>query len=223
MTSVQQQVTKQESAHSEASRFFEDLWSRGDPWALETSPYEDHRYQRLLETLADRHYERVLEIGCGAGAFTRRLATRATSICALDVSETAINRARATPCAASAAIDYRVADVMRYDIASDGPFDLVIMTETIYYLGWLYSFFDVGWLAHQLFAATREGGHLLLSNTLSAAADYLMRPWLIRTYHDLFANTGFHPEMEDVYADIKDDTEFEILTSRFCKLQVFSR
>jgi 2-polyprenyl-3-methyl-5-hydroxy-6-metoxy-1,4-benzoquinol methylase len=162
----------------------------------------------------------VLEIGCGAGAFTRRLATRAISICAIDVSETAINRARAIPSASGAAINYRVADVMQYDIASDGPFDLIVMTETIYYLGWLYSFFDIGWLAHQLFEATREGGHVLLSNTRSVSADYLMRPWLIRTYHDLFVNTGLYLEWEQIYSDSKDDMEFEVLTSRFCKPQM---
>ena len=106
---------------------------------------------------------------------------------------------------------------MQYDIASDGPFDLIVMTETIYYLGWLHSFFDVGWLAHELLEATRDGGHLLLSNTLSASADYLMRPWLIHTYHDLFKNTGFHLECENIHGDTKDDTEFQILTSRFCK------
>jgi SAM-dependent methyltransferase len=198
MTSVHPQNMKHDNAHSEASQFFENLWSRGDPWALESSPYEDHRYRRLLDILADQHYPKVLEIGCGAGVFTRRLATRATSICAIDVSQTAINRARAIPPTSGAAIDYRVADVMQYDVAADAPFDLIVMT-------------------HQLFTATREGGHLLLSNTLSAAADYLMRPWLIRTYHDLFANTGFHLEMENVYADHKDDTEFEVLTSLFCK------
>jgi predicted TPR repeat methyltransferase len=211
---------KHDSAHSEASRFFDDLWSRGDPWALETSPYEEHRYRRLLDSLADRHYEKVLEIGCGAGAFTRLLAARASSICAIDVSETAINRARAIPCQSDGAIDYRVADVMQYDMASGGPFDLIVMTETIYYLGWLHSFFDVGWLAHQLFEATREGGRLLLSNTRSDSADYLMRPWLIRTYHDLFANTGFHIETEHAYADTKDDIDFEVLTSLFCKVRM---
>jgi 2-polyprenyl-3-methyl-5-hydroxy-6-metoxy-1,4-benzoquinol methylase len=210
---------KHETSHSEATQFFEDLWSRGDPWSLETSPYEDHRYRVLLDSLADRHYEKVLEIGCGAGAFTRRLATKANSICAIDISETAINRARAIPFALGAAINYQVADVMQYDIASDAPFDLIVMAETIYYLGWLHSFFDVGWLAHQLFEATRDDGHLLLSNTRSVSADYLLRPWLIRTYHDLFANTGFQLEVEHIYADDKDDTEFEVLTSRFCKPQ----
>jgi predicted TPR repeat methyltransferase len=206
--------------HAEASRFFEDLWSRGDPWALESSSYEDHRYRQLLEILPDRHYGKVLEIGCGAGAFTRRLATRAPSIRAIDVSQTAINRARAIPNSSGAAIDYQVADVMQYDVAAAGPFDLIVMTETIYYLGWQHTFFDVGWLAHQLFEATREGGGLLLSNTRSVSADYLMRPWLIRTYHDLFTNAGFHLETEHVYADTKDDTEFEVLTSLFCKVGI---
>src|SRR4029079_142254 len=143
-TSVRRQIMNHDSTQSEAVQFFEDLWSRGDPWDLETSEYEDHRYRRLFDSVADRHYEKVLEIGCGAGAFTRRLAAKATSICALDVSETAINRALAIPFVSDAAIDYRVADVMHHDVAADAPFDFTVMTETIYYLGWLHSFFDVG-------------------------------------------------------------------------------
>src|SRR5688500_13986735 len=136
---------KPENAHAEAKRFFEDLWSRGDPWSLETSPYEDRRYRHLMDTICDRRYDRVLEIGCGAGAFTRRLAALADKICAIDVSKTAIHRAREISSPPAAAISYRVANVMEYDFMQDGPFDLVVMTETIYYLGWLYSFFDVAW------------------------------------------------------------------------------
>ena len=206
-----------QDAHIKAKRFFEDLWSRGDPWLLESSAYEDRRYQQLMESINDRRYDKILEIGCGAGAFTRRLEGIANTLLAIDISETAINRARKIFATSSATIDYRVANVMDYDFAADEPFDLVVMTETIYYLGWLYSFFDVGWLAHRLFQATQQDGRILISNTQNTSDDYLIRPWVIRTYHDLFANVGFNLERERIYIDTKDDSKFEVLISLFCK------
>ena len=45
---------------------------------------------------------------------------------------------------------------MDYDQQAEGPWDLVVMSETICYLGWLYSLFDVAWLACQLFAVSRD-------------------------------------------------------------------
>jgi predicted TPR repeat methyltransferase len=206
-----------QDAHSKARQFFEDLWTRGDPWLLESSAYEDRRYHQLMETIHDRRYDKILEIGCGAGAFTRRLAGIANTLLAIDISETAINRARTIPSTSGATIAYRVANVMEYDFAADEPFDLVVMTETIYYLGWLYSFFDVGWLAHRLFQAARQEGRILISNTQNISDDYLLRPWLIRTYHDLFSNIGFKLELERIYTDTKDDSEFEVLISLFRK------
>ena len=35
-------------------------------------------------------------------------------------------------------IDFRVANIMQYNPRAEGPWDLVVMTETIYCLGWLY-------------------------------------------------------------------------------------
>ncbi len=60
-----------------AQVFFEDLWKRGDPWKFETSEFEQAKYDREITILRGRRYPRALEIGCGAGAFTRRLAREA--------------------------------------------------------------------------------------------------------------------------------------------------
>ena len=65
--------------------------------------------------------------------------------------------------------------------------------------GWLYSLFDVAWLACQLLNATRAGGRLLMANTCGGVEDYLLRPWIIRTYRDLFLNVGYHREVEEIF------------------------
>jgi SAM-dependent methyltransferase len=174
-------------------------------------------HDRLIALLDGRRYRRVLEIGCGSGVFTRRLATLADSVVALDVAPAAIERARAHS-ARLDHVEFRVANVMEYDPRTEGPWDLVVMAEMIYLLGWLYPFFNIGWLASELFAATADGGRMLLANTKCGMEQPLLLPWLIRTYHDLFRNVGYEIETEEVIGGTKDGVEMEILISRFLKL-----
>lgn len=203
----------------EAEAFFEKLWQRGDPWEFESSEFEQSKYACHLGLLGKRRYTRALELGCGAGAFSRLLAGHADQVVALDISPTAIARAR-TLGVDPGAIDFRVANVMEYDPCAEGPWDLVVMSDTIHYLGWVYSFFEVGWLASQLFAATRDGGHLLLSNTLGESGkmdDILFQPWLIRTYQALFLHLGYRLETEEIFRGTKDNAPIDVLMSLLVK------
>ena len=207
-------MIERELIDQKAQGFFEDLWTRGDFWEFESSDYERARCVHLLNMLDGHRYARVLEIGCGAGYFSRLLARIAEHIVAMDISPAAIARARALG-AAPGVIDFRVANIMDYKPRADGPWDLIVFSDTIYYLGWLYSFFDVAWLAAELFAATRHGGRLLLANTLGEEA--LLLPWVIRTYHDLFRNVGYRIEAEEVFKGTKKGVDFEVLMSLFIK------
>ena len=197
-----------------AREFFENLWGeRADPWDLETSELDQRRYARQLRLLDDRRYGRALELGCGAGSFTRHLCGLCDSIVALDISDSAISRATQAS-ASTARIDFRVANIMEFDVESEGTWDLVVLAETAYYLGWLYPLFDVGWLAHGLHQATRPGGRLLLANTISSD-NGIMSSWLIRTYRDLFANAGYEIEVEETLRGTKETVDFEILLTLF--------
>jgi SAM-dependent methyltransferase len=208
-------MIEREMISQKAKSFFEELWQKGDPWEFETSEFEHRRCARLLEILSGRRYSKVLEIGCGAGAVTRLLAPIADHVVAFDISSTAIERAKATQ--TDPKIDFRVANMMEYDARAEGPWDLVIMSDMICFLGWLYPFFDIGWLAMELFAATRVGGHLFLPNTYGGPKDYLMRPCLIRTYRDLFVNVGYQIKSEEVFRGIKNGVGIEILMTLFEK------
>lgn len=194
-----------------ARHFFDSLWNQGDYWKLETSAFEQARYARLMELLGDRRYSRTLEIGCGAGAFTRLLAGVSDHVVALDVSPAAIERARERSTGGS--VEFRVANIMETALEEESPWDLIVMNETIYYIGWLYSFFDVAWLAHRLFAVTAGDGRFLMANTFGDAAGYLLRPGVIRTYRDLCVNVGFLLKHEEVFHGMKDDTPLEVLIS----------
>ena len=200
-----------------AQSFFDDLWARGDPWELEASDFERERYARLIAMLDQSKYARILEIGCGAGAFSRLLAPMAQQLIALDVSSRAIAAARAAQGSINH-VEFRAANVMDYDPKAEGPWDLIVMSETIYYLGWLYSFFDVAWLASELFAATLTGGELLLANTQGDALEPLLRPSIIRTYHNLFVNVGYNIRAEEVFRGTKNGVSIEVLITLFEKM-----
>jgi hypothetical protein len=197
-----------------ARAFFEDLWKRGDPWKLESSDFERMKYESEIAILGGRRYRRVLEIGCGAGSFTRHLVPIANEILALDISPIAIARARAR---GMHEVDFRVANIMDYNPRAEGPWDLVVINETIYYLGWVYSFFDVAWLAAELFASTHDRGQVLMANTCGGVEDHLLRPWIIRTYRDLFFNVGYRLESEEIFRGTKDNAELQVLISLFTK------
>jgi predicted TPR repeat methyltransferase len=170
---------------------------------------------RQLELLSDRRYRRALEIGCASGSFTRRLAELCDEVVAIDIAERAIETARAAG-SEDSNVDYRVANVMELDLEREGSWDLVVLTETAYYLGWLYPMFDLAWLAHSLHEATVRGGRLLLANTISDEYGVMSR-WLIRSYRDLFHNVGYAVETAESMRGTKETVEFEILISLFRK------
>ena len=63
--------------------------------------------ERLLAVRPD---ERILDIACGNGAFSRRLADLGAEVVAVDFSETFLERAKARSAAYAGRIEYRLLD-----------------------------------------------------------------------------------------------------------------
>jgi len=209
-------MTEHALIDQKAREFFEELWQRGDHWEFDSSAFEQGRFARLLALIATRHYPRVLELGCGTGTFTRHLAHLADHVVALDISPTAIARA-CTLEIGPATVDFRQANIMEYNPQTEGPWDLIVLSDVVCYLGWLYSFFDVGWFVSQLFAATRVGGRCVFANAMGEFGDMLLLPWLIRTYRDLFGNVGYDLAAEEVFRGTKHGVAIESLITLFTK------
>lgn len=211
-------MSEREHIGQRVQNFCEDLWRQGDFWDFERSDFEKARCARLITTLEGRRYSRVLEIGCGAGYFTRMLARLADQVVALDIAPSAIQRAQALV-RELPTVSFRVANVMDYTWQADGPWDLVVFNDTICYLGWQYPFFDVAWLASQLYATTQTGGRLLMANTMDEVTDKLLLPYITRTYRDLFRNVGYQIENEQVFRGTKNGIEYKVLISLYAKAQ----
>jgi cyclopropane fatty-acyl-phospholipid synthase-like methyltransferase len=111
--------------------YFEGLYAEsGDPWDFETSEYERKKYERTLEVLGARRFHRALEAGASIGVFTEMLADRCDELLAVDVSERAVAAARERLSGRG-----HVSVVRRSlpEEMPDGPFDLIVASEVLYY------------------------------------------------------------------------------------------
>ncbi|HWI45611.1 MAG TPA: SAM-dependent methyltransferase [Rubrobacter sp.] len=111
--------------------YFEELYAESnDPWNFETSEYERNKYGRTLEVLGERRFGRALEAGASIGVFTEMLAGRCDQLLAVDVSERAVVAARERLSdRGHVAVERRTLP----EEMPDGPFDLIVASEILYY------------------------------------------------------------------------------------------
>ncbi|TYC98858.1 bifunctional PIG-L family deacetylase/class I SAM-dependent methyltransferase [Arthrobacter echini] len=119
---------------SEGSSTFERLHQdKADPWEVAERFYERRKRSLTIASLPRERFCRTLEVGCSVGALTRELATVSDNVLALDTSETAVRRT-AEVLSTNDAAEARLATVPRDWPREDGPFDLVVLSETGYFL-----------------------------------------------------------------------------------------
>jgi predicted O-methyltransferase YrrM len=102
-----------------------------DPWRYRSSAYEQAKYAATLAACGPGPFDSALELGGSIGVFSARLAPRCRRLITIDYSPTAVRRARA------ALAQYRHARMILGAIPEDlpeGTFDLVVASETLYYL-----------------------------------------------------------------------------------------
>jgi SAM-dependent methyltransferase len=123
--------------------------------------------------LALRHLDgiaglRVLEIGCGRGAFAEELAARGASVTAADFSAKAVEDTRAR---LDGSIRVLQADIQRLPF-QDGVFDLVVSLETLEHVP------EPNRALAELVRVTRHGGRLLVTTPSHLNAVGLYRVYL---------------------------------------------
>lgn len=142
---------------------------RVDAFSYGSSPYERARQEAVAAAAAERPARRVLELGCGEGFLTERLASLGGHVTAVDISPTALARARQRLAAAGDRVAFVEANIRSWVPPSAG-FDLIVASDVLNYLGerhqglplvqepefllWLERL--AGWLA--------PGGRLLLAH-----------------------------------------------------------
>lgn len=99
-----------------------------DPWEFRTSAYEEERLRAVAERLPRRRYRAALELGCGNGELARRLARIAGRYAGLDAVPVAIAEARRAVPAGDFHCRFFPCPL------PDGPFDLIVLSEFLYFL-----------------------------------------------------------------------------------------
>jgi SAM-dependent methyltransferase len=109
--------------------YFDALYAADpDPWRFASSPYEAEKYAATLAALPPRRFADALEVGCSIGILTAHLAPRCGRLLALDVAAAALERA-AAHCPGVRFERRRIPQAW-----PPGRFDLILLSEVLYYL-----------------------------------------------------------------------------------------
>jgi SAM-dependent methyltransferase len=120
---------------------------------------QNNHYHNFLLRRLPVDCREVLEIGCGKGEFSRRLAERSERVLALDLSPEMIRIARDRS-AHLPNIDFQIADVMSYDLPPVG-FNCIATIATLHHLPLREVFLKMK-------AALKPGGMLLVLDLFQA-------------------------------------------------------
>lgn len=112
--------------------YFDDMWAHSsDPWEHGTRWYEARKYALTVACLPRQRYLRCFEPACGAGFLTALLADRCDEVVATERSARGAE-ATATRCAGLAQVHASQGRVP--DDWPAGTFDLIVLSELLYYL-----------------------------------------------------------------------------------------
>ena len=150
-------------------KYFEDEFKSVDPWNFFSSEYEQKKYRRQITFIKDRIFnpDRILEIGCAEGAHTKLLAKEfpETKIIGLDISSIAIKRAKKN-------VNIDKVEFLNVDIIEhikkiqDIYFDIIIWSESIYYVGGQKSIIHTYNLFIELINKLKQNGILCTTNII---------------------------------------------------------
>ena len=118
-------------AVSDAAHFDRIYAASADPWGYETSTYEAGKYAATLDALPRRRWRDALEVGCSIGVLTLQLAAICDRLTAIDGAARALERCRAR------LAPHPHVDVRHGRVPADWPdqkYDLIVLSELIYYL-----------------------------------------------------------------------------------------
>lgn len=115
--------------------YFDALYaSNPDPWNFVGSDYEKRKYAATLAALPRARYGHALELGCSIGVLTEALAARCDRLVAVDAAEAALEQARQR-CAALPQVTFARCWVpAEWPVVSGAPFDLILLSEMLYFL-----------------------------------------------------------------------------------------
>ncbi len=151
-----------------SEEFFEGIYQRSsDPWGFSSSPYELARYEHVEALVSGRTYQCALEPGCSIGELTARLARHCRRLVAIEMSPTAVTRARAR-CSRFPQVEIRHGRLPE-DIPAES-FDLVVLSE----IGYYFERAALGAVIGSLVSRMTEDGVLVAAHWTGESSDHVL-------------------------------------------------
>ena len=105
--------------------------AKDDPWDTATKWHDQRKYAVTLASLPRPHYRRCYEPGCSIGLLTAMLAVRCDEVLATDAVAEAVAQARTT---VAGLPHVRVEQALLPAALPPGTFDLIVISDLLYYL-----------------------------------------------------------------------------------------
>ncbi len=165
--------------------YFRDRYAASaDPWGLAERWYEARKYAVTLALLPRQRYGAAFEPGCSIGVLTAQLAPRCDALLACDAVPDAVASARTRTAGLPGVRVERLAIPSQWP---RGSFDLIVMSELLYY----FDDADLGQVLGLGIGSLRTGGQLLAVHWRHPAPDHprtgdevhedlAAHPWLAR-------------------------------------------
>lgn len=185
--------------------YFNWRYKSQDPYKVSVSGYELEKMDRAISSLGfEKKFGSILEIGCGEGEMTARLAAISGRTLATDISDMAIRRTR------EAASSFPNVDTQRLDLLTDEPpgqFDLVVASEVLYY----FEKEQLPAILERVTSCVKNGGSLALIHARALADDdggVELKNFGAKTIHEMF---GKDPRYRIIHDDIQPAYRITIL------------
>lgn len=178
--------------------FFNQLYRRPDPYGVRRDEHVA-KFDRAFGLFSGSSFNRGLDLGCGEGWNTWRVAQLCQSVMALDISSRAIDRARQIHDLSN--VNFQCLDIVT-DALPD-VYDYIHCSDMLYYL----SLPQLPVAIHKIVAACTSGGLIHLVNARSAKDDdsgLTRKPFGARTIHELFTeHIGLRVLVDEQTADYR--------------------
>jgi len=110
---------------------FEEMYRDfNDPWEQKVRERSALEKKLTLEIIKQKEFKRILEFGCGLGYFTDQLRSISGNALGLDISETAIKKAKES----YPKTDFLVGDILDFDVIRKYKPDCIVFAEITWYV-----------------------------------------------------------------------------------------
>lgn len=167
------------------------LYKKGDVWGREKSTTDIDAAMALLPA---RRFARCLDLGTGMGYYAERAATISDEVTAVDISPKAIELAKKR--VPNTNIRFTAGNIRDY---ADTPFDLVILGDSLYYLGDTKFPEEFKGVIRNISKLVAPAGNLLMANHIATGRTEDEA----RGYERQFAENGLKVVKSEIYAEGK--------------------